>query len=181
MSTHSRSTGLATMGVGLGLFAGTNAQMLPAGVFFPALLLCCVGIFIFVRANRVATDEAEERTRRALNPELHNQTMERFAERQAKTDGRLLEALGSREERATAAEAVATHQVNEDEIVLYEVDDESTTSGADDLMVTTDVSFPLEVQEQSSLADQIQKLQRLQEQEIISSEEFAIAKAKLLK
>jgi hypothetical protein len=181
MATHSRSTGLAVMGAGLGLFAGTNAQILPAGAFFPALGLCCVGIFIFVRANRVATDDAEERTRRALNPELRNQTMEQFAERQARTDGQLLESLDSRDVHATAAQAVAGNQVNEDEIVLYEVDDEQAISGADEFMVTTDVSFPLEIQEQSSLADQLQKLQRLREQEIISSEEFTIAKAKLLK
>jgi hypothetical protein len=82
---------------------------------------------------------------------------------------------------ATAAQAVAGNQVNEDEIVLYEVDDEQAISGADEFMVTTDVSFPLEIPEQSSLADQLQKLQQLREQEIISSEEFAIAKAKLLK
>jgi hypothetical protein len=42
------------------------------------------------------------------------------------------------------------------------------------------VSFPLEVQEQTSLADQLDKLNRLREEGIISTEEFAVAKAKLL-
>ena len=38
-------------------------------------------------------------------------------------------------------------------------------------LVSTDVSFPLEVQERCSLADQLRKLQRLHEEGIISDEE----------
>jgi hypothetical protein len=42
------------------------------------------------------------------------------------------------------------------------------------------VSFPIEIQEQDALATQIAKLRQLQEDGIISAEEFSIAKAKLL-
>ncbi|MCP5043762.1 MAG: SHOCT domain-containing protein [bacterium] len=46
--------------------------------------------------------------------------------------------------------------------------------------MASDVSFPIEVQQQDSLADQIRKLQQLREDGIISDEEMATAKAKLL-
>ncbi|MBW2725156.1 MAG: SHOCT domain-containing protein, partial [Deltaproteobacteria bacterium] len=62
-----------------------------------------------------------------------------------------------------------------------------STSGVDaseatnsDFDVSSDVSFPIEVQQQDSLADQIMKLQKLKEDGIISDEEMAVAKAKLL-
>ena len=62
---------------------------------------------------------------------------------------------------------------------MYEVDADPGDAG-DDFKVATDVSFPLEVQEQDSLADQIMKLHQLRESGVISEEEMAIAKAKLL-
>jgi len=62
--------------------------------------------------------------------------------------------------------------------------DRDATSGdasdGDAFTVTTDVSFPLEVQQQNSLAEQLQKLSKLREGGILSDDEFAIAKAKLL-
>ena len=58
------------------------------------------------------------------------------------------------------------------------VDCHSHQSG--DFKVSTDVSFPIAVQESDSLADQIAKLNRLREDGIISQEEMAVAKAKLL-
>jgi hypothetical protein len=47
-------------------------------------------------------------------------------------------------------------------------------------VVTTDVSFPVELQAQGTLADQIAKLRRLADDGIINEDEFAVAKAKLL-
>jgi hypothetical protein len=46
--------------------------------------------------------------------------------------------------------------------------------------VNSDVSFPVEVQQHDSLAEQILKLQKLKEDGIISDDEMTIAKAKLL-
>jgi hypothetical protein len=49
-----------------------------------------------------------------------------------------------------------------------------------DLVVTQDVSFPVEVQRGDALADQLRKLNLLLTQGILTEEEYAIAKAKLL-
>lgn len=184
MSSNSRSTGLALMALAAAVFAGTNAQLLPALAFFPALIASLLGLVVFMKANRAATEEAEARTRRALNPTIRNKTMEKYAARQEETDGRVLQALGDREERRVAAEAAhVEQQVDRDELVLYEVDNSKDADAEKDdegFVVTTDVSFPVEVQEQRSLADQLQKLERLRREGIINDDEFAIAKAKLL-
>ena len=49
-----------------------------------------------------------------------------------------------------------------------------------DFVVTTDVSFPVEVQQGDALADQLQKLNQLLSQGVLTEEEYAVAKAKLL-
>ena len=50
----------------------------------------------------------------------------------------------------------------------------------DDLVVATDVSFPVEVQSGDALADQLSKLNTLMAQGVLTEEEYAVAKAKLL-
>ncbi len=47
-------------------------------------------------------------------------------------------------------------------------------------MVSTDVSFPIEVQSADALADPLRKLSQLLEQGVLTEEEYAVAKAKLL-
>jgi len=181
MSGNSRTSGLLLMAAGAGTFAGTTAQLLPAIVFFPGLVLCGLGVVVFIKGNRVAVEAAEERTQAALNPKIRNQTMEDFAARQAQTDGNVIQALGDLEVRSATAEAAhVEQQVEGDEIVLYEVDDTEAEAGDSGFVVSTNVSFPVEVQEQRSLADQLQKLDRLHRDGIIDDDEFAIAKAKLL-
>ena len=54
------------------------------------------------------------------------------------------------------------------------------TLGEPDLVVTTDVSFPVEVQTGDALADQLKKLNTLMAQGVLTEEEYAVAKAKLL-
>jgi hypothetical protein len=49
-----------------------------------------------------------------------------------------------------------------------------------DFVVATDVSFPIEVQSGDALADQLRKLNQLLEQGILTAEEYAAAKTKLL-
>ena len=46
--------------------------------------------------------------------------------------------------------------------------------------MTPDVSFPVEVQRGDALADQLLKLNKLLTQGILTEQEYAIAKAKLL-
>ena len=77
------------------------------------------------------------------------------------------------------AEAATAPQARPDELVLHELDAAEDGDGGE-FAVTTDVSFPLEVQEHDSLADQLQKLGKLHEQGVITAEELAVAKAKLL-
>jgi hypothetical protein len=50
----------------------------------------------------------------------------------------------------------------------------------DDFVVATDVSFPVEVQSADALADQLRKLIQLLEQRVLTEEEYAVSKAKLL-
>jgi hypothetical protein len=50
----------------------------------------------------------------------------------------------------------------------------------DDFVVTPDVSFPVEVQAGDVLVDELRKLNRLMSQGILTEEEYAIAKSKLL-
>jgi len=126
--------------------------------------------------------EADERTRRALNPTIRNQTMERFAAQQERTDGQLIASLEAREIGVVAARRAEAPQIDAEEIVLCEVD-QAAEAGSDaedsDFVVSTDVSFPLEIQEQGSIADQLEKLRKLHEGGIINDEELSIAKAKL--
>jgi microsomal dipeptidase-like Zn-dependent dipeptidase len=183
MEGMTRAHGMVLFGLGIGVFAGTTNQLLPAVAFWPALVLSCAGAFVFMKANRAAMEEAEEHARKAVAPKIRNETMERFADRQAKTDGQALASMGEREVRGVAAQASRATQVNEDELVLYEVDDAAapkTKADEAEFVVTNDVSFPLEIQEQGALADQLEKLKKLQQDGIISADEFATAKAKLL-
>jgi len=192
--TQSRTSGLLLLVMGVLTFLGTTNQLLPAVAFFPGLAVCVLGVIVFMKANHTALEASEAATLRRLNPEIKNQTAEAQAKRQSETDGASLNALESRDGRV-AAQAVAADQVQDDELVLYEVD-QTAAPAADpvdpnvleaedeneggDFVVTTDVSFPLEIQQQSSLADQIAKLRRLADDGIISEDEFAVAKAKLL-
>jgi hypothetical protein len=56
-----------------------------------------------------------------------------------------------------------------------EIDDQD-----DDFVVATDVSFPVEVQSADALTGQLRKLIQLLEQGVLTEEEYAVAKAKLL-
>jgi hypothetical protein len=56
-----------------------------------------------------------------------------------------------------------------------EIDDQD-----DNFVVATNVSFPVEVQSADALADPLCKLIQLLEQGVLTEEEYAVAKAKLL-
>ena len=56
-----------------------------------------------------------------------------------------------------------------------EIDDQDN-----DFVVATDASFPVEVRPAVALADPLRKLIQLLEQGVLTAEEYAVAKAKLL-
>lgn len=175
--THPRIAGLLFLLMGVLTFLGNTLDVLPAEAFWVGLIAYPIGGYLFFKGSRKAINDFEKRTSRALNPRISNKAGQAFAEQQARS---LAQAPAPLQERAKAQSARA-EQVVEDEIVLYEVDDAEAISPVDDFKVSSDVSFPLEIQEQSSLAEQLERLRRLLEEGIIDDDEFATAKAKLLK
>ena len=179
--SHARTQGLVLMAMGMLVFAGTNAQMLPAVAFWPASLVCCIGIVVFIKGNRVASevgrgahspgpqsDDSQRDPRALRRPAGPNRRPTSFRSwTSAKSEQR-------RPCRFTQARSARTRSCSTRWTTPRK------RRGDGEFVVTTDVSFPIEVQEQDSLAEQLQKLQRLKEQDIITADEFAIAKAKLL-
>jgi hypothetical protein len=181
MAQSGRTRGLALMALGTLVFMGTNKHLLPAIAFWPALAACVLGMISFVRANRVATDVANERVQRALDPTLRNQAGDRFADRQAQSSGLALQDVGERHFGTAPAEAPLSQQIGENALKRDAITDSDAESDEHDPMISTDVSFPVELQEQGALGGQLAKLERLRDQGIINSDEFAVAKAKLLR
>jgi hypothetical protein len=184
MAHASRLRGLLLIATGALVFAGTNAQRLPAESFFPAVIVCGLGVVLFVRGNRAVAEVERKRIQRGRDPGLRNRTAEQYASRQASVDGHVLASLAEREARRVTSETLRPVEVDADEIVLVEVSGATASTDEADgpgFVVSTDVSFPVEIQESRSLAEQIQKLQRLREDGVITAEEFSIAKAKLLR
>jgi len=173
---HSRAVGLLLILLGVATLVGHTIDWLPSEAFFGGLLLYPIGAAIFVSGSRRARERADRRTARALRPRIANEQAERYADQQA--------ANLSANEHATLASASAplsrARQLTTEEIVLYEVDDDGALQLEDDFKVSTDVSFPLEIQEQTGLAEQLERLRTLRDEEIISEREFETAKAKLL-
>jgi len=186
-----RSTGFILMALAVAAFLGSTSEMLPPETFFPALALFVMGAFQFMRSNRTATEAAERRIEQKLHPTIReDRSALTLAERQARRRGAALSALnpdpapampsaipasssrpGPRspvDARSTATRPVQLEHALELEATAGELD------------ISSDVSFPIELQRGEQLADQLQKLNQLLVQGILSEEEFAIAKAKLL-
>ncbi len=169
-----RITGLTLMALSLAAFVGTTSNMLPPTTFFPALALFAAGAFKFMKSNRLAVEAAEDLTRRAINPRLsENQQVQAQAQRQADRQGSALTHAGELDENANPVAYVEPRRGAPGEAI--EID-----SQAHDFVVGTDVSFPIEVQSADALADPLRKLSQLLEQGVLTEEEYAVAKAKLL-
>ncbi len=167
-----RSMGAILMGLAVAAFAGSSSDVLPPVTFFPALALFAIGAFQFLRSSSEALAEAERRTQEKLNPVIRaDRSAAAAAERKAMRVGAAQTALNA---TAPTRNPVATRPGAPPPRPI-ELDAE-----ADDFVVTTDVSFPVEVQRGDALADQLRKLNQLLTQGILSEEEYAIAKAKLL-
>ena len=176
-----RSTGLLLLAIGILTLIGNTMDILPPQAFWAGLLTYPIGGYLFFKGSREAIERAEVRHARALNPTLRNEQAEAYAQQQR---AQVVNPHATEHHRparhAAAPTTVPTHA--NDELVLYEVDEGGESADEEDggFQVTTDVSFPLEVQEQRSLAEQLERLQRLHEEGVIDAEELAVAKAKLL-
>lgn len=168
-----RTTGLLLMGVSIAAFLGTTSQALPALVFFPALMLFAIGAFKFLSTNGEAMAQADKRVENRLNPKIReNLHTQARAERLASKRGQALSSFGAAEEDPEQAARRAAGALSASAIEFDSADA--------DFVVATDVSFPVEVQRSDALADQLQKLNRLMAQGVLTEEEYAVAKAKLL-
>jgi hypothetical protein len=167
-------TGLLLMAISIAAFVGTTSDKLPPMTFFPALVLFGAGALKFMRTNHEALERAEKRTERALNPVIReNHHARAHAERQAARRGSSLNHSGAEDSNASRGWAGNESAASPREMI--EFDDQE-----DDFVVATDVSFPIEIQAGDALADQLRKLNQLLEQGVLTAEEYAVAKAKLL-
>ena len=167
-----RILGLTLMAISVAAFLGSTSEALPAETFFPAMLLFAIGAFKFLRANHEALSKAEKPAQSAVRPALRAKRDARgLANRRAAS-----KALG-----IASSSAVATpHQDGsgfDSNVHAIELDVPASVGPLD---IRTDVSFPIEIQESDALADQLGKLNQLLKQSVLTEEEYAIAKAKLL-
>ncbi len=171
-----RISGLALMGLAIAAFLGSTTEQLPAITFFPALVLFVIGAFRFMRANSVAMARAEKEIERRIHPRLpESRQAQAHAERLAARRGLALSSVAELDddpERAARLASGASTRGPLDAVALDEGDTE--------LIVSGDVSFPIEVQRGDALADQLRKLSQLLAQGVLTEEEYAVAKAKLL-
>ncbi len=125
----------------------------------------------------MALEAAEERGHRAVNPVnpiiRENRHAQAHAQRQAERQG---SALSHFDDCARNANSIAST------VPGYIAPGESIEVGDPDneLVVATDVSFPVADQTGNALADQLGKLNQLLEQGVLTAEEYAVAKTKLL-
>lgn len=172
--SDSRTTGLMLMGISIAAFLGTTSNSLPSATFFPALALFALGAFKFMKSNHEALEKAEDRAHRAVNPVIReNRHAQAHAERQAQRQGAALNHSGAFENNANEVASQDAERVARGDYI--EIDDQD-----DDFVVGTDVSFPVSIQSGDALADQLRKLTQLLEQGVLTAEEYAVAKAKLL-
>ncbi|MBC8188539.1 MAG: SHOCT domain-containing protein [Proteobacteria bacterium] len=171
-----RITGLILMTLAIAAFLGTTSNTLPPVTFFPALALFIAGAIKFLRKNHVALEAAEKRTQRALNPVIReDRYAQAHAERQAGRRGEALShcgAFGVETNAGSARSSSGPAVAPRDEIEINELEA--------DFVVATDVSFPVAVQAGDALADQLRKLNQLLEQGVLTAEEYAVAKTKIL-
>ncbi|MDP6980915.1 MAG: hypothetical protein QF570_20325 [Myxococcota bacterium] len=176
-----RKLGLALILLGTVVLLGNTTETLPPEAFFAGLFMYPIGGYLFFTGSRAAINQAENRAARIRQPKLKNETAEAFAERQRRN----IEEHGSVDSRVRAlreqpAERVAAPSPEPETLELDTLELDTGLGEEEDFAVATDVSFPIEVQQRDSLAEQLMKLQKLRDDGIISDDEMAIAKAKLL-
>jgi uncharacterized integral membrane protein len=175
-----RTSGLLLMLVAALVFVAINFESLPANFFPLGMLLFPVGLYVFTKANRVALTAAEARAAAAVNPTIRSTTADAHAANQQRSIAQhgavdsQLRAPRAVGDSATTANVPLSSAGSMQSIDVEHTDDRS------EVALSSDVSYPVELQESTKVADEIRKLQRLLEDGIIDAQEFSAAKAKLL-
>ena len=123
-SSKSRTPGILLLLTGGLTFVGTSLHWLPYQAFLPGAVGCALGLALFMKSHRVVTQQSEHRIRRALEPDLRSQALERHAARQAQVDGRAIDHLDSRR-KDPLLDRELRHQTTHGpshEIVFHEID-----------------------------------------------------------
>lgn len=171
-----RRTGLLLLVTSSAVFVASAQDLIPAAAFFIGALLAPVGALLYMKGNRKATEEFERRLVRNLNPTLKNEVAMREAGVQAQRD------LDLDPGQRHVAHSVTENEFVDEELLLCDISEWLEVEGDEEgeFKIETDVSFPLEVQERSSIADQIAKLRKLLSDGTLSQAEFEAAKARVL-
>lgn len=171
-----RPLGLLLIGLSILAFLGSTHELLPAATFFPALALFTIGAFQLVRGQqRIGRQETPPprtepgRTR----PDRLSRPHPSLAVRGAPVSGwpsappPPLPGVSGPERVARSSPTPEAGEIDlEDEV--------------EDFVVSTDVSFPLEIQRREALADRLRELSQLLDQGVLSEAEYVLARTKLL-
>jgi hypothetical protein len=158
-------TGLLLLLVGVLVLMGNTLDVFPPESFWAGLLTYPIGGYLFFQGTwGPGPAGARRRQPRAASPPAPEPARRPIGVLRPGTRPAARPAVG---EPASPREFVLPSDSGE---------------GEDEFKVTSDVSFPVEVEveQRTSVADHLRKLAKLHEQGIISSEELAAAKAKLL-
>ena len=177
--SNPRTTGLALLLIGVLVLVGNTLDVLPPEAFWAGMLTYPIGGYLFFMGSRRALQRAERRTARRLNPKPANSPGQEHARRRADHVVKPHAARSVADDLPEVEAEPAAPLATPNDLVLNEIE-VSDEGDEDDFHVATDVSHPVELQDRSSLGDELAKLSKLHEQGVISAEELAIAKAKLL-
>lgn len=164
-----RFTGLLLLLTGALVLMGNTLDALPPQAFWAGFLTYPIGAYLFFFGSRhVSAASPGERARRPMaRPPKPRPSHEAPApESPVETGSRIVESL----RRPAGSEPASTAGAPPEPLAFHDLDDEEAASG----------SRPVTVQEPQSLSDQLEKLAKLQQQGIISAEEYAVAKTRLL-
>ena len=172
--SNPRRTGLMFLLAGILILLGNTLNLLPPQAFWVGMLTYPIGGVLFFRGSRDAIELAEIRTARAVNPILANQPGTELADQQAQMvvnphDPRVIRPSDILAQAAEIKTLLAPPAAPE--IVLGESDvvTEAAPESADP---------PAKARE--AVAAKLEDLERLQREGVISAEELAVGKAKLL-
>ena len=142
---RTRTPGFMLLMAGGLAFLGTSLHWLPSPAVLPASGSCFLGLWLFMRAHRTATQQTERRIQKALDPELRSQALERHAARQAEVDGLAIDRLGSLrkehllEQRAEFAEvATPEREIRFQDLAQPQTCEEKKPASAEEVVLTLD-------------------------------------------
>jgi hypothetical protein len=162
-----RTTGLLLLLVGVLVLMGNTLDVFPPESFWAGLLTYPIGGYLFFQGSRGPMRRPGSRSRPAGQGRPAGAPSPEAARR----------SLAGQRPAARPAARPAVQPASPNELVLPDPADSG--EGDEEFQVTSDVSFPSDLQQPTSVAEHLRKLVRLHEQGIISAEELAAAKSKL--